>query len=119
MTYTPFAIANKGKVRPLAVAMEHAPPAPARRADVQGARRRLGRRRVPRHRRAEGDAAGSAARLSDMFAALNADPEMKELAAKSGFELVNVGVDGMDAFMRTRTRIYTDVGKRMGLGGKK
>jgi len=28
---------------------------------------------------------------------LNADPEMKELAAKSGFELVNVGVDRMDA----------------------
>ena len=53
------------------------------------------------------------------FAALNADPEMKELAAKAGFELVNVGVDGMDAFMRTRTRIYTDVGKRMGLGGAK
>jgi len=24
----------------------------------------------------------------------------------------------MDAFMRTRTRVYTDVGKRMGLGGK-
>ena len=38
-----------------------APPAPARRADLQGARRRLGRRRLPRHRRAEGDAAGSAA----------------------------------------------------------
>ena len=44
---------------------------------------------------------------------------MKELAAKAGFELVNVGVDGMDAFMRTRTRVYTDVGKRMGLGAKK
>jgi len=57
-------------------------------------------------------------RLSEMFAALNADPEMKELAAKSGFELINVGVDGMDAFMRTRTRVYTDVGKRMGLGTK-
>ena len=44
---------------------------------------------------------------------------MKELAAKSGFELVNVGVDGMDAFMKARTRVYTDVGKRMGLGGGK
>ena len=58
-------------------------------------------------------------RLSDLFATLNADAEMKELAAKAGFELVNVGVDGMDAFMRTRTRIYTDVGKRMGLGTTK
>jgi len=43
---------------------------------------------------------------------------MKELAAKNGFELVNVGLDGMDAFMRARTRVYTDVGKRMGLGAK-
>ena len=55
-------------------------------------------------------------RLSETFAALNADPQMKELVAKAGFELVNVGLDGMNAFMRTRTRIYTDVGKRMGLG---
>ena len=39
-------------------------------------------------------------RLSDLFASLNADPEMKELAAKSGFELVNVGVEGVDAFMK-------------------
>jgi hypothetical protein len=43
---------------------------------------------------------------------------MKELAAKAGFELVDVGSDGMEAFMRTRTRVYTDVGKRMGLGAK-
>jgi len=57
-------------------------------------------------------------KLAELFAALNADPEMKELAARSGFELVNVGLDGMDAFMQTRTRVYTDVGKRMGLGGK-
>ena len=44
---------------------------------------------------------------------------MKELAAKAGFELVSVGTDGMDAFMKARTRVYTDVGKRMGLGGGK
>ena len=44
---------------------------------------------------------------------------VSDLAAKAGFELVNVAVDGMDAFMRTRTRIYTDVGKRMGLGTTK
>ena len=35
---------------------------------------------------------------------MNADPEMKELAAKSGFELVNVGVEQMDAFMKERSR---------------
>jgi hypothetical protein len=41
---------------------------------------------------------------------------MRELAAKSGFELVNIGVDRMDPFMKERTRIYTDVGRGMGLG---
>jgi hypothetical protein len=57
-------------------------------------------------------------RLSDLWAALNADPEMQELAAKSGFELVNVGVDGMETFMRERSRVYTEVGRQMGLGKK-
>jgi tripartite-type tricarboxylate transporter receptor subunit TctC len=55
-------------------------------------------------------------RLSDLWAALNADTEMKELAAKSGFELVNIGVDRMDAFMKEKTKVYTEVGKQMGLG---
>jgi len=54
-------------------------------------------------------------RVSDLWAALNADPEMKELAARSGFELVDVGVDQMDAFMKERIKVYTEVAKRMGL----
>jgi RIO-like serine/threonine protein kinase len=41
---------------------------------------------------------------------------MKELAEKSGFELVNIGVDAMDAFMKQRARTYNRMGKRMGLG---
>ena len=100
MTYTPFAIANKGKVRPLAVAMETRhpllPDVPTFKelgVDwVDGAFRGIG---VPKATPPE-----ARQRLSELFAALNADPEMKELAAKGGFELVNVGVDGMDAFMR-------------------
>ncbi len=119
MTYTPFAIANKGKVRPLAVAMETRhpllPDVPTFKelgVDwVDGAFRGIG---VPKSTPPE-----ARRRLAELFATINADPEMKELAAKAGFELVNVGVDGMDAFMRTRTRIYTEVGKRMGLGGAK
>jgi len=118
MTYTPFAIANKGKVRPLAVAMEARhpllPEVPTFKelgVDwVDGAFRGIG---VPKSTPPE-----ARRRLSELFATLNADPEMKELAAKAGFELVNVGLDGMDAFMRARTRTYTEVGKRMGLGGK-
>ena len=46
------------------------------------------------------------------------DPEMKELAAKNGFELVNIGVDQMDAFMKERTQIYTEGAARLGLGKK-
>lgn len=57
-------------------------------------------------------------KLSDMWAALNNDPEMKELAAKSGFELINVGVDQMDAFMKDKTRLYTESAARLGLGKK-
>jgi len=58
-------------------------------------------------------------KISDMWMALNKDPEMKELAAKSGFELVNVGVEQMDAFMKERAQVYGETAKMMGLGQKK
>ena len=57
-------------------------------------------------------------RISDLWRALNSDPEMKELAAKSGFELINVGVDQMDAFMKDKTKLYTEGAKMLGLGKK-
>ena len=118
MSYTAFAINNKGKVRALAVAMEKRhpllPDVPTFRELgtewIDGAYRGIG---VPKSTPPE-----ARKRLSDLWAALNADAEMKELAARSGFELVNVGVDKMDAFMRERVRAYTESGKRMGLGGK-
>jgi putative tricarboxylic transport membrane protein len=116
MSYTAFAINNKGKVRALAVAMDKRhpllPDAPTFKelgVDwVDGAFRGIG---MPRSSTAE-----QKKRMSELWAALNADPEMKELAAKSGFELVNIGVERMDGFMKERTRVYTDVGRRMGLG---
>jgi tripartite-type tricarboxylate transporter receptor subunit TctC len=116
MSYTAFAVNNKGKVRALAVAMEKRhpllPDVPTFRelgTDwVDGAYRGIG---VPKSTPAQ-----AKKRLSDLWAALNADPEMKELAAKSGFELVDVGMDRMDAFMKERVRAYTESGKRMGLG---
>ena len=116
MSYTAFAVNNKGKVRALAVAMDKRhpllPEAPTFKelgVDwVDGAFRGIGmpKSSTPEQRK----------RMSDLWAALNADPEMKELAAKSGFELVNVGIEGMDAFMKERVKVYTDVGRRMGLG---
>jgi tripartite-type tricarboxylate transporter receptor subunit TctC len=118
VTYTPFAIANRGKVRALAVAMERRHPllpnVPTFRelgVDwIDGAYRGVG---VPRSTSPE-----ARKRLSDMWLALNNDPEMKELAAKSGFELVNIGTDQMDAFMKERFALYIEGAKRLGLGKK-
>ena len=118
MTYTAFAINNKTRIRPLAVAMDKRhplmPDVPTFKelgVDwVDGAYRGIG---VPKSTPPE-----ARKRLSDLWAALNNDPEMKELAAKSGFELVNVGVDQMDAFMKEKTKLYTEGAQRLGLGKK-
>jgi tripartite-type tricarboxylate transporter receptor subunit TctC len=119
LTYTVFAINNKQRVRALAVAMAQRhpllPDVPTFKelgVDwVDGAMRGIG---VPRSTPAD-----VKKRLSDLFAQLNADPEMKELAAKSGFELINVGVEQMDTFMKERAAVYGETAKMMGLGVKK
>jgi tripartite-type tricarboxylate transporter receptor subunit TctC len=118
MTYVPFAITNKARVRPLAVAMEKRhpllPDVPTFKelgVDwVDGAYRGIG---VPKSTPPE-----LRKKLSDLWASLNSDPEMKELAAKNGFELVNVGLDQMDAFMKDKIRLYTESAQRLGLGKK-
>jgi tripartite-type tricarboxylate transporter receptor subunit TctC len=115
MSYTAFAINNKGKLRALAVAMDkrhpQLPDTPTFRelgVDwVDGAFRGIG---MPKSTPPE-----LRKRMSDLWAVLNNDPEMKELAAKNGFELVNIGVDQMDAFMKERVQVYTGVAKQMGL----
>jgi tripartite-type tricarboxylate transporter receptor subunit TctC len=118
MTYTPFAIANKSRLRALAVAMENRhpllPDVPTFKelgVDwVDGAYRGIG---VPKSTPPE-----ARKRLSDLWAVLNNDPEMKELAARSGFELINVGVEQMDAFMNDKVRLYTEGAQLLGLGRK-
>ena len=118
LTYTVFAINNKQRVRALAVAMAQRhpllPDVPTFKelgVDwVDGAMRGIA---VPKSTPPD-----VRKRLSDLFAQLNADPEMKELAAKSGFELINVGVDKMDAFMKERAAVYGETAKMMGLGRK-
>ena len=118
VTYTAFAVNNKSRVRALAVAMNQRhpllPDVPTFKelgVDwVDGAYRGIG---VPKSTPPE-----ARKRLSDLFASLNADAEMKELAFKSGFELVNVGVEGMDVFMKDRAKVYTEVARQMGLGKK-
>ena len=118
VTYSAFAINNKGKVRALAVAMEKRhpllPDVPTFRelgVDwVDGAYRGIG---VPKSTPPE-----ARRKLADLWLAMNTDPEMKELAAKSGFELVNIGPAEMDAFMKDKTRLYTESAQRLNLGKK-
>jgi tripartite-type tricarboxylate transporter receptor subunit TctC len=118
MTYSAFAINNKTRVRALAIAMDKRhplmPDVPTFKelgVDwVDGAYRGIG---VPSSTPPE-----ARKRLSDLWAALNNDPEMKELAAKSGFELVNVGAEQMDAFMKDKVRLYTEGAALLGLGKK-
>ena len=118
MSYTAFAINNKGRVRALAVAMDTRhpllPDVPTFKelgVDwVDGAYRGIG---MPK-----GSTPEQRKRMSDLWRALNADPEMKALADKSGFELVNVGVEQMDAFMKDKVRVYTQTAQQMGLGKK-
>jgi tripartite-type tricarboxylate transporter receptor subunit TctC len=118
MTYTTFAINNSTRLRALAVAMDKRhplmPDVPTFKELgvnwVDGAYRGIGmpKSSTPEQRR----------RVSDLWAQLNNDPEMKDLAARNGFELVNVGVDQMDGFMRERTALYTEGAARLGLGKK-
>src|SRR4249920_1178062 len=116
MTYTAFAVNNKGKVRALAVAMDKRhpllPDVPTFKelgVDwVDGAYRGIAmpKSSTPEQRK----------RMAELWAVLNNDPEMKELAAKSGFELVNVGAEQMDEFMKEKIKLYTEGAKRLNLG---
>jgi tripartite-type tricarboxylate transporter receptor subunit TctC len=118
MSYSAFAINNKGRVRALAVAMDKRhpllPDVPTFKELgidwVDGAYRGIGmpKSSTPEQRK----------RVSDLWAALNKEQEMKDLAAKNGFELVNVGIEQMDAFMKEKTKLYTDNAKLLGLGKK-
>ena len=118
MSYSAFAINNKGKVRALAVATEKRhpllPDVPTFRelgVDwVDGAYRGIG---VPKSTPPE-----TRKKLSDLWAALNSDPEMKALADKSGFELVSIGSEQMEPFMKEKIRLYTESAQRLGLGKK-
>jgi len=115
MSYNAFVINNKGKVRALAIAMDkrhpQLPDVPTFKelgfAWIDGAYRGIG---MPKSTPPE-----VRKRISDLWDALNNDSEMKELAAQSGFELMYIGVDKMDAFMKERNKAYMETAKRLGL----
>ena len=54
-------------------------------------------------------------KVSDMFSEINRDPEFRQRMADGGFELTDITYDKMPAFMAERTKVYTEVAKRMGL----
>ncbi len=118
MSYTVFAISNKTRIRALAVAMDKRhpllPDVPTFKevgADwVDGAYRGIG---MPK-----ATTPAAMKKISDQWRALNNEAEMKDLAAKAGFELVNVGVEEMPAFMAEKTKLYTEGAARLGLGKK-
>jgi tripartite-type tricarboxylate transporter receptor subunit TctC len=57
-------------------------------------------------------------KISDIFAEINKDPDFRKRMADGGFEIIDVPVDKVPAFMAERTKVYTEVAKRMGLAGK-
>lgn len=115
MSYTTFAIQQKGKVRVLAVATKERvpqfPDAPTFKELgvnwIDGAYRGVA---VPK-------STPEAVRkqVSDMMAALNKDPDVRKRMVDGGFEVVDVPYDQVPAFMKERTAEYMNSAKLMGL----
>ena len=115
MSYNTLALSQKGKMRMLAVASENRlagfPDVPTFKelgGDwVDGAYRGVG---VPKSTPED-----IRKRVSDIFSAINQDPEFRKKMADGGFELIDVTYDRMAAFMAERTKAYVEVAKLMGL----
>jgi tripartite-type tricarboxylate transporter receptor subunit TctC len=115
MTYLPFAIQQKGKMRLLAVASAQRHPAfpdvPTFKELglnwVDGAYRGIA---VPKSTPKE-----IQKQVSDMMAVLNKDPETRKKLAEGGYDLVDVPVEQMPAFLAERTKLYMQDAKDAGL----
>ena len=53
--------------------------------------------------------------VSDICMDINKDADFRQRMADGGFELVDVSVDKMPAFMAERAKVYTEAARRMGL----
>ncbi len=115
MSYVTLAISQKGKTRMLAIATDKRhpqfPDVPTFRELgidwVDGAYRGIA---VPKSTPVE-----LRKRISDMMSEINRDPEFQKKMADGGFELLDITYDKIPAFMAERTKVYTEVAKRMGL----
>lgn len=54
--------------------------------------------------------------VSDIIGKINANPEFIKKMEESGFVLTNISYDKMDGFMAERTRIYSELAEKMGIG---
>lgn len=115
MTYSTLAIQQKGKMRMLAVATEQRlpqfPDVPTFRELgynwVDGAYRGIG---VPKS-----TPPAVRKQVSDMMDAINKDPELRKRMFEGGFEVTDITLEMMPAFMKERTQEYLNSAKALGL----
>jgi tripartite-type tricarboxylate transporter receptor subunit TctC len=115
MSYSTLAIQQKGKMRMLAVATEKRlpqfPDVPTFKELgmnwVDGAYRGIAvpKSTPPAVRR----------EVSDMMDAINKDPELRRRMAQGGFEVTDIPLDAIPAFMAERSREYLESAKTLGL----
>ena len=115
MSYSTLAIQQKGKMRMLAVATEKRlpqfPDVPTFKELgmnwVDGAYRGIG---VPKSSPPEVRKA-----VSDMMDAINKDPELRKRMTEGGFEVTDIGLDQVPAFMKERSVEYLNAAKGLGM----
>lgn len=115
MSYSTLAIQQKGKMRMLAVATEKRlpqfPDVPTFKELgfdwVDGAYRGIG---VPRSTPPE-----LRKQVSDIMDAINKDPDLRKKMVDGGFEVTDITLDQVPAFMKARTAEYMNSAKTLGL----
>jgi tripartite-type tricarboxylate transporter receptor subunit TctC len=115
MTYSSFALSQKGKTRLLAVAtpqrLSYFPDVPTFRELgidwVDGAYRGVG---VPKSTPED-----LRKRISDCFSEMNRDAEFRAKMTEQGLELVDVTYDKMGPFIEERKKAYLDAARLLGL----
>ncbi len=115
MSYSTLAIQQKGKMRMLAVATEKRlpqfPDVPTFRELglnwVDGAFRGIG---VPKS-----TPPAVRKQVSDMMDAINKDPDLRQRMFEGGFEVTDITLELMPAFMKERTQEYLNSAKTLGL----
>ncbi len=115
MSYSTLAIQQKGKMRMLAIAAEKRSPqfpdVPTFKelgiSWVDGAYRGIG---VPKSTPPEVRKA-----VSDMMGAINRDPELRKRMTEGGFEVTDIGLEQMPAFIKERSAEYLNAAKGLGM----